>query len=81
MNTRQPLSLTRPSERRYLFRRSADGGLELNLPFSESVPNQCARLSSDGLGVELNVGGTVIDDPFLKVNDDGSVSIRTPDNP
>ena len=77
LHNRLPRTLGPSYGPKHHFRLHESGGICLNIPVHSSHPGQLSRITASG-GVSLNSGATTTgnDDPFLKKNTDGSVSIR-----
>lgn len=59
-----------------MFRRSGSGGAQLNIPAYGLLSGQISEPTTDG-AARLKLGSTSdADDDFLKINDDGSVSLK-----
>lgn len=59
-----------------MFRRAHGGGAQLNIPAYGLLPGQISEPTANG-AARLKLGSTSdADDSFLKINADGSVSLK-----
>lgn len=76
MNSRIPRQFVPEVTRKPLFKRGPGGSIQLNIPAYALTPGQVGTFAASGGGARLSLGASGSDDEFLKVNDDGSASIR-----
>lgn len=75
MNSRIPRTFSPETTRKPLFKRAPGGGIQLNIPAYALEPGQVGTFGPGG-GARLALGATGGNDDFLKINPDGSASIR-----